>query len=68
MKVVKHGTSRESQLGEIAEDYNSSKRLMMKTLADLLILTKDSPGASNLSRIINTLSDMFGELNQMTIR
>lgn len=68
MKVVKHGISRESQLGEIAEDYNSSKRLMMKTLANLLVLTKDSPEASNLSRIINTLSDMFGELSQMTIR
>lgn len=68
MNVVKHGTSRESRLGEIAEDYSSSKRLLMKTLAELLVLTKDSPQANNLSRIINTLSDMFGELNQMTIR
>lgn len=58
---------RQSRMSELVEDYGSSKRLMMRTLAEILVLTKNSPESAKLSRIINTLSDMFGELNHMHI-
>ena len=67
MKISKRN-ERQSRMSELVEDYSSSKRLMMKTLAEILVLTKDSPEARDLSRIINTLSDMFGELNNIHIR
>ncbi len=40
----------------------------MGTLAEILVLTKNGPESAKLSRIINTLSDMFGELNHIHIR
>jgi hypothetical protein len=67
MEISKRN-ERQSRMSELVEDYNSSRRLMMGTLAEILVLTKNGPESAKLSRIINTLSDMFGELNRIHIR
>jgi len=67
MEISKRN-ERQSRMSELVEDYNSSKRLMTATLAEIRVLTKDGPESAQFSRIINTLSDMFGELNNIHIR
>jgi hypothetical protein len=57
----------QSRIQELAEDYRSSKRVMMKALAEIVCLRRHEPVSVELASIIEALSVEFGKLNKLYI-
>lgn len=57
----------QSRIQELAEDYRSSKRVMLKALAEIVCLRQHKPVSVELVSVIEALSVQFDKLNKLYI-